>query len=64
VEEFCEVLVDLMKSIGLPVRLRELNLEEKNIEQILEAGVNPERMKNNPAELSKKDVRTILVNSF
>ena len=63
-DEINEALVNLMKSIGLPVRLRDLNLKEKNIDQILEADINPERMKNNPAELSKKDIRTILMNTF
>jgi alcohol dehydrogenase len=63
-DEFNEGIVDLMKSIELPIRLRDLNLNEKNIDQIMESGINPERLKNNLAELSKKDIRTILMNSL
>ena len=64
VDEFNEILVDLMKSIGLPVRLRDLSLNEENIDQIIEAGINPDRMKNNPADLSKVDIRKILMNTL
>jgi len=64
VEEFSESLSKLMVSLGLPVRLRDLGLEEKDIELLLDEGVNPDRMGNNPANLSPEDIRSILTNSF
>jgi alcohol dehydrogenase len=63
-DEFIEKLVELMHSINLPTRLRDLDLEEKDIETILEDSIYPERMKNNPAQLNKNDIRTILANTF
>ena len=64
VEEFSEALSELMLSLGLPIRLRDLNLKEKDIELLLVEGVNPDRMGNNPINLSSEDIRTILINSF
>ena len=64
VEEFCESLPEMMLSIGLPIRLRDLNLKESDIEVLVNEGINSDRMKNNPANLSGDDIRTILTNSF
>ena len=53
-----------MHSLNLPTRLRDLNLQERDIETILEDSIYPDRMKNNPAQLNKSDIRTILANTF
>ena len=63
-EDFINKLIELMRSINLPTRLRDLNLQERDIETILEDSIYPERMKNNPAQLNKNDIRTILANTF
>jgi alcohol dehydrogenase len=64
VEEFSAVLSELMVSLGLPIRLRDLNLKEKDIELLLNEGINPDRMGNNPTNFSREDIRAILINSF
>lgn len=64
VDEFCESLSELMVSLGLPIRLRDLNLKEKDIELLLNEGTHSDRMGNNPVNLSSEDIRTILTNSF
>ena len=64
IDDFIDKLVKLMKSISLPTRLRDLSLREQDIETILEGSIHPDRMKNNPAQLNKEDIRTILTNTF
>ena len=64
VEEFSKALSELMVSLGLSIRLRDLNLKEKDLEIILNEGVNPDRMGNNMATLSREDIHAILKNSF
>ena len=64
VEEFSESLSEIMLSLGLPIRLRDLDLKEKDIELLLDKGLNPDRMGNNPVSLSREDIRSILVNSL
>ena len=63
-DDFIDKLVKLMKSISLPPRLRDLSLREQDIETILADSIHPDRMKNNPAQLNKEDIRTILTNTF
>jgi alcohol dehydrogenase len=63
-EEFSETLSEFMVSLGLSIRLRDLNLKEKDIKLLLNEGINPDRMGNNPANLSSEDIRTILKNTF
>ena len=64
VEEFSESLSEMMVSLGLPIRLRDLDLKEKDIELLLNEGIHPDRMGNNPGSLSENDIRTILTNSY
>jgi alcohol dehydrogenase len=64
VEEFSKDLSELMVSLGLSIRLRDLNLKEKDLEFLLNEGINPDRMGNNMATLSREDIRAILKNSF
>ena len=62
--DFVDEFPALMKSVGLPTTLRELNLKESDIEFLVERSVNPERMKNNPYELTRLDIQTILENIY
>ena len=64
VEEFSKALSELMVSLSLPIRLRDLNLKEKDLEFLLNEGINPDRMENNMATLSREDIQAILKNSF
>ena len=64
IEGFSESLSEMMLSLGLPIRLRDLNFKEKDIELLVDEGINSDRMGNNPANLSSEDIRTILTNSF
>jgi alcohol dehydrogenase len=64
VEEFSESLSEMMVSLGLPIRLRDLGLKEKDIELLLNEGIHPDRMGNNPVNLSENNIRTILTNSY
>jgi alcohol dehydrogenase len=64
VDEFCESLSEMMVLLGLPIRLRDLNLKEKDIELLMAEGINPDRMGNNPVNLSSEDIRAILINSY
>lgn len=63
-DSFFEDMPKLMQDIGLPVFLRDLDLKETDLEIIIQESVNPDRMKNNPVELSHKDVRQILTNIY
>ena len=61
---FIEDMPKLMQSIGLPLRLRDLDLKESDLETIIRESVNPDRMKNNPIELGYEDIRQILTNIY
>ena len=63
-EDFMNNLSALMRSIDLPTTLRELNLKESDIKFLVDQSVNPERMKNNPYELAREDIETILKNIY
>lgn len=63
-DAFIQELPALMQSIGLPTRLRDLKLQERDLRLLVEQSVNPDRMKNNPADLSRQDIETILKNIF
>jgi len=65
VEEASGKLNEIMRSIGLKTRLRDVGLEsEKDIELIIENGFNPDRVKNIPRVLREQDVRGILLALF
>jgi len=49
----------LMKSIGMETRLSGLGIDEQGIEIILKHGPNPQRMKNNPRKIIRKDIRLL-----
>ncbi len=50
----------LLKNIGVEYRLHKLNIQKKDRDLIVEEGFTPDRMKNNPRYVSKKDVEKIL----
>lgn len=53
-------MVDLMRKIGLETRLSHLGMSGKDIEIIIENGFNPQRVKNNPRQLTESQLRTLL----
>ena len=63
-EAFVEEMPGLMQSIGLPVKLSDLKLKKEDVELLVDQSVNPDRMKNNPAQLSRQDIHTILTNIY
>ena len=62
VEGFIKAIGELMVSIGRPTKLRDLKLREEDLNVLIKDSINPERMKNNPANLTEVDIRTILKN--
>lgn len=51
----------ILKNIGLATRFHELNILKKDLKIILKNGFNPDRMKNNPRLMTKKDLWKILL---
>ena len=49
-------------TIKLPTSLSKLNLKKSDIEFLVDQSVNPDRMRNNPYELNRKDIEKILNN--
>lgn len=60
-----EKLTYLMESIGLPTKLSRLDTTFLvNIELIVEQGFNPDRVKNNPRQLTQEALKKILLDIF
>jgi len=55
---------NLMQKIGLEIKLSQLSLKEGNINIIIKKGFNPQRVKNNPRLLTKKNLKKILKNIY
>lgn len=55
---------DLLDSVHLSRSLKSLGLKRKDIEIIVENGFNPQRVKNNPRQLTKESLRKILVSLY
>ncbi len=51
----------IMRSIGLETKPSELGIDQEGISYIVENGVNPQRMKNNPVMPSAEDIKRFLV---
>jgi len=49
---------------GLPVSLRQAGIAAKNLEQIVAGGFSPQRMANNPRQVTPDDLRGILENLY
>lgn len=63
VEGASKKIIDLMKEIGLNIRLVELGIKkDEDIDLIIKNGFNPDRVKNNPRELTEEALRKILNN--
>lgn len=62
IDEGKNILKNLMKNIGLETSLSKIGI--LNTEIILEEGFNPERVKNNPRELSRDNLKFILKNIY
>jgi len=54
----------LMKDIGLKTGLRDLGIEQKDLETIIDKGFTPERMVNNPKKITARDLSNILTDCF
>jgi alcohol dehydrogenase len=63
-EQAKELLTKLMGKIGLETRLSKLGVTEEGIQLIIKNGFNPQRVKNNPKDLSEEDLRLILTDIF
>ncbi len=58
-------IIRLMETIGLQTRLNGLGIKsEEDIENIVENGFNPERVRNNPRVLTRKALREILYSIY
>ena len=53
-------LEDLMKSVGLKTKLKDLGVKKKNLKMIINS-VNSERLKNNPRLITKEKLNEILM---
>ncbi len=55
-----EYMKELIHNICLETNLTNLGIQEKDFDLIITNGFNPQRMKNNPVKITKKDIREIL----
>ena len=59
-EAFAGRLNELARQIGLPVTLTQAGIPREGVEVILDEGFHPERVVNNPRQLTREDLREIL----
>jgi len=59
-EDACAKIKNLMKSVELETRLSKLGIDKDGIEIIIKNGFSPERVKNNPRDLTEDGLRKIL----
>lgn len=59
-EAFARRLKALAHQIGLPVTLAQAGIPREGIDIILEGGFHPERVANNPRQVTREDLREIL----
>ena len=60
-QEASKIIADLMDEIGLATKLREVGIKaQEDIDIIVRNGFNPDRVKNNPRELTEEALRVIL----
>jgi alcohol dehydrogenase class IV len=55
-----EAIEDLKDETGLPNRLRDLDLGPEQVKVIVENGFRPDRMNNNPREITVSDLTELL----
>ena len=59
-EKAAQLIAELMKSLNLPTKLHEVNIDKKGIELIINEGFTPDRVKHNPRKLTEDQLREIL----
>ncbi|MCX6794953.1 MAG: phosphonoacetaldehyde reductase [Candidatus Falkowbacteria bacterium] len=57
-----EKIESILKGVGLATRFRELNIFREDLKIIFKNSFNPERMKNNPRLVTKKELWKMLLN--
>jgi len=60
VDECIRKIEELILKLEVPRRLRELGIQKKDIEIIVQKGFRPDRAINNPRKVTKKDLRVLL----
>ncbi len=60
VEEFADAVEQLMQSMKMPTRLREIGVKESDIEHIAEVGLNAAIIQLTPAVMNKETVSSLL----
>lgn len=60
-QEASKKIERILKEVGLAITLNELGIYKKDLKIIIENGFNPERMKNNPRKMTKRELLKILV---
>lgn len=63
-EAFAGKVDDLMKRVGLQMKLSELGIQKEGIDLIVRDGFRPDRIKNNPREVTPEALRTMLIKLF
>jgi alcohol dehydrogenase len=63
-EEAFRMIKAIMSDLGVKTRLRDHGLSREDLNAVLERGFTPERMGNNPREVSRKDLSGILERIF
>ena len=58
--EAYDKIKNLMKSIGLETKLSDLDINKEGLNIIIKKGFKPERVKNNPRNLTEEDLKKIL----
>lgn len=58
------IIQNLIKQIGIPTTLKEAGIPEDGIDLIIKEGFHPDRVSNNPRELTSNDLRRILENIY
>ena len=59
-DQLAEAVAHLQEQLDLPVRLRDLGLTRNHIATIVENGFRPDRMSNNPREITASDLTALL----
>ncbi len=64
-EEFIRLLKDFEESLGIPRSLKELNVPEDCLEQLVDSAMQVKvPLENNPVELSRDDIKKIYLSAF
>lgn len=58
--EAAGIVTELMRRVGLPVRLRDINVTQREIGLILDEGFAPDRAEHNPRHVSREDLGSLL----